>query len=201
MVLIITPKLQTAIAIEKPALDETINYLEGTIPEATGIKTYFSAKLMGRQVVGTKQENYKLKIVNKELIIIEKNNTRSAITTKDNESLSKSQSKITEVIKMENLDPKITLTYKINPTEGDDVMKAIYPPHIKIKIKAKPASKWKVYKNNIEQVTSMFNQTGKNHPASHYEAQNCMLYTTNEAEAENIAKALSHLIILCGGKK
>ncbi|KHE90698.1 MAG: hypothetical protein K8F52_07810 [Candidatus Scalindua rubra] len=201
IVLVTTFKIQTVTAIEGPTVDEIINYLEATIPEATGIKTNFSAKLLGKQVEGTKQEKYKIKIVNKELIIIEKNNTRFAKTIKDNQPLSTSQSRITEVIKMENVNPKITLTYKTAPLEGDDVMKAIYPSHIKIKIKAKQNNKWKVYNNDIEQVTSMLNQTSQNCPISHYEAQSCMLFTTDETAAENIAKALSHLILLCGKKK
>jgi len=135
--------------------------------------------------------------VNRELIIIEKNNTRFAKTIKDNQSLSTSQTRITEVIKLENLNPKITLIYKTSPTEGDDAMKVIYPPHIKIKIEAKPTNKWKVYRNDIEQVASMLNQTGENLPTSHYESESCLLFATDETAAEKIANALSHLILLC----
>jgi len=201
IVLISVLKVQIATAIEGPTTDETIYYLETKVPEATGIKTYFSARILGKEVEGTKKENYKLKVVNRELIIIEKHNTRFAKTIKGNQSLSAAQTRITEVIKLQNLNPHITLIYKTTPTEGDDTMKAIYPPHVKIKIEANHTNKWKVYKNDIEQVTLMLNQSGENYQKPHYEAESCLLLTTDKTDAEKIARALSHLILLCGKKK
>ncbi len=194
-------RVQIATANEKPTMDETISYLETKVPELTGNKTYFSARILGEQVEGTKEENYRLKIFNGEIIIIEKSNTKFAKTIKGEHPLSSPQTRITEVIRLENLDPKITLIYKTSPTESDDIMKAVYPPHIKIIIRAKPENKWKVYKDHIEQVTSMLKQTGENSQVSHYESESCMLITSDEASAENIARAFSHLILLSGRKE
>jgi len=193
--------VQIVMAIEGSTVDKTISYLETKVSEATGIQTYFSARILGKQVEGTKNENYRFKVVNRELIVIEKDNIRFAKTINDNQPFPTSQTRITEVIELENLDPKITLIYKTIPTEGNDAMKSIYPPHIKIKIKANQANKWKVYKNDIQQVTAMLNQTWGDYLKPHYEEESCFLLTTDETAAENIAKALSHLILFCGGKK
>ncbi|MBZ0107899.1 MAG: hypothetical protein K8F52_04465 [Candidatus Scalindua rubra] len=201
IVLLSIIRVQIATAIEGSTRDEIISYLEKEVPEVTGIKTYFSGRILGNQVEGTKEENYKLNVVNRELIIIEKNNIRYAKTIKGSQQFPTSQTRITEVIKLENLNQKISLIYKINPTQGDDAMKSICPVHIKIKIKANQTNKWQVYKDDIEQVTSMLNQTGENYPKSHYEAESCLLLTTDETAVENIAKALSHLILLCGKRK
>jgi hypothetical protein len=192
---------QLGAAIAGSTIEETISYLETKVPEATGIQMYFTAKILGKEINGTKQERYKLKIVNRELILMQKYSVKHTDTVGDNQELATAPTKITEVIKLENLNPRVSLVYKTNSTEGKDAVKAIYPPHIKIKIRAKPEKKWKAYRNDIEQVASMLNQTRDESPLSYYETDSCLLITTDETAAESIANALSYLILKCRGEE
>jgi hypothetical protein len=201
IVLILICHYHLAIAIARPTIDETISYLETKVPGNTGVQTFFTVKILGKEINGTKQESYKLKIVNRELILIQKYSIKHTNTVEDNQALATAPTKITEVIKLENLNPRISLIYKINPTEGKDVDKAIYPPHIKIKITSKSANRWKAYQNDIEQVTSILDQTRDGSLISYYEKDSYMLITTDEIAAERIANALSYLILKCGGEE
>ncbi len=191
---------QLVVAIAKTTIDETISYLETKVPGNTGIKTLFTVKILGKEVNGTKQESYKLKIVNRESILIQKYSVKHTDNVDDNQTLATAPTKITEVIKLANLNPRISLVYKTNPSEGKDVDKAIYPPHIKIKITSKSENRWKVYQNDIEQVASMLDQTRDEALTSYYETDSYMLLTTDETAAERIANALSYLILKCGGE-
>jgi hypothetical protein len=192
---------QLTVAIARPTINETISYLETKVPEATGIQTFFTLRILGKVINGTKQENYKLKIVNRELLLIQKYSVKHTNNVDDNQALTIAPTKITEVIKLINLNPRIALVYKTDSTEGKDVGKAIYPPHIKIKISAKPGNRWKAYQNDIEQVASMLDQTTDEILTSNYETDSYMLLTTDETTAEKIANALSYLILKCGGEE
>jgi hypothetical protein len=192
---------QLGAAIAGPTIDETISYLETKVPEATGIQTHFTATILGKEINGTKQESYKLKIVNRELVLMQKYSVKHTDTVGDNQELATAPTTITEVIKLENLNPRVSLVYKINPTEGKDAVKAIYPAHIKIKIRAKPENKWKAYRSDIEQVASMLNQPRDESPMPYYERDSYLLITTDETAAESIANALSYLILKCRGEE
>ncbi len=192
---------QLMAAIDRPSIDETIFYIETNVPGNTGIQTFFTVKILGKEINGTKHESYKLKILNKEFLLIQKYSVKHTNTGEDNQALTKAPTKITEVIKLANLNPRISLVYKTDPTESKDVDKAIYPPHIKIKITAKSENRWKAYQNDIEQVTSMLDQTGDESPTSYYETDSYLLITTDETAAERIANALSYLILKCGGRE
>ncbi len=192
---------QLSAAIDRPMIDKTISYIETKVPEATGIQTLFTIKILGKEISGTKGESYKLKIVNRDLILIQKYSVKRTDNVEDNQALATAPTKITEVIKLANLNPRISLVYKTNPTEGKDVDKAIYPPHIKIKISAKSKNRWKAYQNDIEQVTSMLDQTRGKSLTLYYETDNYLLLTTDETAAEGIANALSYLILKCGGEE
>ena len=159
IVLISICHYQLDVAIARPTIDETISYLETKVPGNTGIQTFFTVKVLGKEINGTKQESFKLKIVNRELLLIQKHSVKHTNNVKDNQALATAPTIITEVIKLAGLNPRISLVYKTNPTEGKDVDKAIYPPHIKIKITSKPENRWKAYQNDIEQVASMLDQT------------------------------------------
>lgn len=188
---------QLVVVNARPTVDDTISYLETKVSEVTGIETYFAIKILGKEINGTKQESYKLKILNRELILIQKYTVKHANTVEGNQAISTAPTKITEMIKLKNLNPKISLVYKTNLTEGKDVDKAIYPPHIRIKIMAKPEKKWKVFRSDIEQVISMMNQTNDESPASYIETDSYQLITTDETAAERIANAISYLILTC----
>ena len=192
---------QLGAAIAGPTIDETISYLETKVPEATGIQTHFTAKILGKEINGTKQESYKLKIMNRELVLMQKYSVKHTDTVGDNQELAIAPTKITEVIKLENLNPRVSLVYKTNPTEGKAAVKVIYPAHIKIKIRAKSENKWKAYRSDIEQVASMLNQTRDESPISYYETDSCLLITTDETAAESIANAFSYLILKCRGEE
>ncbi len=192
---------QLAVAIARPTIEETISYLETKVLGNTGIQTFFTIKILGKEINGTKQESYKLKIVNRELILIQKYSVKHTNAGEDNQALATAPTKVTEVIKLENLNPRISLVYKANLTEGKDAVKAIYPPHIIIKIRAKSKNRWKAYQRDIEQVTSMLNQTKDASLTSYYETDNYLLLTTDETAAERIANALSYLILRCGGEE
>jgi hypothetical protein len=200
IVLISMCHYQLDVAIARPTIDETISYLETKVPGNTGIQTFFTVKILGREINGTKQESFKLKIVNRELLLIQKHSVKHTNKVKDNQALATAPTVITEVIKLASLNPRISLVYKTNPTEGKDVDKAIYPPHIKIKITSKPENRWKAYQNDIEQVASMLDQTKDETLTSYCETDSYMLLTTDETEAERIANALSYLILKCGGE-
>ncbi len=187
--------------IARPTIDGTISYLEARVPDATGIQPFFSITILGKEINGTKQESYRLKILNREFILIQKYSVKHTNNSKDSQTLATAPTKTTEVIKLANLNPRISLVYKTDPTEGKDVDKAIYPPHIKIKIRSKPGIRWKAYQNDIEQVTAMLDQTGEESPTSYYETDSYLLITTDETAAERIANALSYLILKCGGRE
>ncbi len=192
---------RSTVAIAGPTIDKTIYYLETKVPGNTGIQPFFTAKILGKEINGTKQESYKLKIVNRELILIQKYSVKNTNDTEDNQALATAPTKITEVIKLANLNPRISLIYKTKPTEGKGVDKAIYPPHIKIKIRAKPENRWKVYQNDIEEVASLLDQTKDESLALYYETDSYLLITTDETAAERIANALSYLILKCSGEE
>ncbi len=187
--------------IARPTIDGTISYLEARVPDATGIQPFFTIRILGKEINGTKQESYRLKILNREFILIQKYSVKHTNNSKDSQTLATAPTKTTEVIKLANLNPRISLVYKTDPTEGKDVDKAIYPPHIKIKITSKPENRWKSYQNDIEQVASMLDQTKDETLTSYYETDSYMLLTTDETEAERIANALSYLILQCGGEE
>ncbi|GJQ58604.1 MAG: hypothetical protein SCALA701_14050 [Candidatus Scalindua sp.] len=189
-------------ALEAPTREELISYLEATVPLDTGIETDFSARIIDKQMVGTKREKYKVKIVNKNLMIIEKDSRKMAKNFRDaNQSFATSQENFTEVIELENLNPQISLIYKIRPTVGDDALHVVYPPHIKIKINAKPTKKWKRYNKDIEQVIAMINQNQEKALPPFSETDTYLLITTDEEAAKEIGKALSHLILLSQQKE
>ncbi len=184
-------------AHKKPTMEELIAYLETNIPVDTGITTHFSAQLVGKQMLGTKQEKYRVKILNKDLMIIEKGDIKIAKGSRDNKSIATAQTNFTEVIKLKNLNPKISLIYKINPTVGDESINVIYPPHIKIRINAKPTRKWKRYNTDIDRVIAMLNDTDVGTLEPFSETDSYLLLTTDEEAAKIIGKTLSHLILLC----
>ncbi|MDR4506318.1 MAG: hypothetical protein MRK01_16220 [Candidatus Scalindua sp.] len=197
LILIMPCRTSFVMANEAPTTDELISYLEAKIPLETGMETHFSARILDKEMEGTKQEKYKVKILNKDLMIIEKENSKIAKSSRDNPSFATAQTNYTEVIKLENLSPEISLIYKLSPTVGDEAVNAIYPPHIKIKISAKPAKKWKRYNNDIEQVIAMLNETKEKETMPFSERDSYLLLTIDEKAAKNIGKALSHLILLC----
>lgn len=196
LIVTILCKTSFVVALEAPT-DELISYLEAKIPLETGIESHFSARMIDKDMEGTKQETYKVKILNRDLIIIEKENSKIAKSMRDNPSFATAQTNYTEVIKLENLNPQISLIYKIRPTIDDEAIHAIYPPHIKIKISANPTKKWKRYYADIEQVIAMLNQTKKKRPIPYCERDSYLLLTIDETAAKNIGKALSRLIRLC----
>ena len=183
-------------AFERLTMDETISFLESETLKATGIKNDFAAEILGKQRIGTREKKYKLKILNKEFLMIETSNIKSTDSIEDMQLLAASRGNCTEVIRLKDLNSRISLVYKLIPTTGEDLLKSILPPHIKIKISAKSTKKWKGYNCDINQVAVLINQPGRKQITANFETDKFFLLTTDEIAAEEIASALSYLILM-----
>jgi|GEM_PF-3662071 hypothetical protein len=183
-------------AFERLTMDETISFLESETLKATGIKNDFAAEILGKQRIGTREKKYKLKILNKEFLMIETSNIKSTDSIEDMQLLAASRGNCTEVIRLKDLNSRISLVYKLIPTTGEDLLKSILPPHIKIKISAKSTKKWKGYNCDINQVAVLINQPRRKQITANFETDKFFLLTTDEIAAEEIASALSYLILM-----
>ncbi|MCP5002689.1 MAG: hypothetical protein GY941_01865 [Planctomycetes bacterium] len=200
LILTAISRTSSVMAVEASTIDGLISYLEENIPLYTGISAGFSARIAGKQMQGTRREKYKVKILNRDLMIIEKESIKIAKSVGVTQATARAQTSFTEVIKLEHLSPQISLIYKTRPTVGDEAVDVVYPPHIKIKINAKPANKWKRHNHDIEYVIEMLKHTKSKPVLQFYATDSCLLLTTDEKAAEKIGKVLSQLILSCQQK-
>ena len=194
VVLLCEPQLLSA--FEKLTMDEAISYLESETLKATGIKNDFAGQILGKQRIGTREKKYKLKILNKKFLMIETSISTSTGSIEDIQLLAASGKNCTNVIRLKDLNPRISLIYKLVTTPGEELLESIIPPHIKIKISAKSTKKWKGYDYGINQVAMLINQSKREQMTANFETDKFFLLTTDETVAEEIARVLSYLILM-----